>query len=200
MPRLGVLALVLYLTAQPLPGAAGEAKEPVYQGKPLSAWVEQLADRSAMARQEAANAALAKMGPAAKPALGALVAALGDTDDAVRRRRRGAFLFGKGAVGPLTAALERPDPAVPPGAAAAFFHMGPDAREAVALIAVLKNDADPDVRQTAADALGGIGPAAGEAVEPLAAVAVGKDAALHGPAVIALGGVGKASVPAWCGC
>src|SRR5947209_20248855 len=106
MAELRAALLPLALTALMVPSAAADDKEPVYRGRSLGAWVEQLSDRSALARQEAAEA-LAKMGPAARPALGALVAALGDTDDAVREAASEALSsFGKDAVGPLTAALK----------------------------------------------------------------------------------------------
>ena len=173
-----------------------DAKETIYQGKPLSAWVEQLSDRSATARQEAAEA-LAKIGPSAKSALGPLVAALGDTDGVVRDAAAVALAsFRKDAVGPLIAALKARDPAVRRGAASALSFIGADARDAVGpLVTALKEDDDPDVLERVAYALGSLGPAAKDAVEPLAAVAVGKDANLHGPALMALGGVGKAAVP-----
>lgn len=171
-------------------------KEPVYQDKPLSAWVEQLSDPSPTARQEAAEV-LSKIGPSAKSALGPLVAALGDTDGVVRDAAAVALAsFRKDAVPPLVAALKAHDPAVRRGAASALSFIGADAHDAVGpLIAALKEDDDPDVRERVAYALGSFGPAAKDAIEPLAAAAVGKDAGLHGPALMALGGVGKPAVP-----
>src|ERR1700722_13920267 len=51
---------------------AADDKEPAYNGKPLSAWAAQLKDKDAAARLNAANA-LAALGPAARPAIPALV-------------------------------------------------------------------------------------------------------------------------------
>ena len=167
--------------------SAADDKEPVYKGKPLSAWVEQLADRNATARQEAAEA-LGQIGPAAKPAVGALIAALGDADDAVRDAAAEALaVFGKDAVGPLTAALKHTDASVRRGAAAALGHMGPDARDAVpALIAMVKNDADSDVREAVVPALGSIGPDAKAAAPALRDALTDKEQHIREAAAAAL--------------
>jgi HEAT repeat protein len=167
--------------------SAADDKEPIYKGKPLSAWVEQLADRSATARQEAAEA-LGQIGPAAKPAVGALIAALGDTDDAVRDAAAETLaVFGKDAVGPLTAALKHTDASVRRGAAAALGHMGPDARDAVpALIAMVKNDADSDVREAVVRALGSIGPDAKAAAPALRDALTDKEQHIREAAAAAL--------------
>ena len=118
-------------------------KEPVYQGKPLSAWVDQLSDPSPTDRQEAAEA-VSKIGPSTKSALGPLIAALGDTDGVVRDAAAVALAsFRKDAVPPLVAALKAHDPAVRRGAASALSFIGADAHAAVGpLIAALKADDD----------------------------------------------------------
>ena len=75
--------LGLLLLAPTAGRAAPEAKEPVYSGKTLGAWIAQLKDESAAARRDAANA-LAWFGPNARDAIGPLIAALTDQDDTVR--------------------------------------------------------------------------------------------------------------------
>jgi HEAT repeat protein len=166
---------------------AGDDKEPVYQGKLLSAWIEQLTDRSATARQEAAEA-LGKIGPAAKPAVGPLIAALADSDDAVRDAAAEALAaFGKDAVAPLVAALKHTDANVRRGAAAALSNMGPAARDAVEpLVTLLKNDADADVREAAIRALGAIGPDAKTAAPALRDALTDKDQRIREAAATAL--------------
>ncbi len=182
MPTL--MAVALALTAAL---TAADDKEPVYQGKPLSAWVEQLTDRSATARQEAAEA-IGKIGPAAKSAVGPLLAALGDTDDTVRDAAALALAaFGKDAVGPLTAALKHADANVRRGAAAAIGRIGPGAKDAVTpLVAVMKNDADSDVREAAIRALGSIGPDAKAAAPALRDALTDRDQGVREAAAAAL--------------
>ena len=126
-----------------------------------------------------------------------LVAALGDTDDAVRDSAAEALSgFGKDAVGPLIGALQHADPAVRAGPRPPCTTWGrtPGTQSARSS---WPSKATPTrtCRETAAYALGGVGPTAKDAVEPLAAAAVGKDANLHGPALMALGAIGKDAVP-----
>ncbi|HVS38416.1 MAG TPA: HEAT repeat domain-containing protein [Gemmataceae bacterium] len=130
-------------------------KEPVYRNKPLSAWIEQLADRSATARQEAAEA-IGKIGTAAKPAIGPLVAVLADSDDTVRDAATQALAaFGKDAVPSLLAALKHSDADADMREAAirALGAIGPDAKAAAPALRDALTDKEQRIREAAAAAL-----------------------------------------------
>jgi HEAT repeat protein len=81
---LGPLAAAVLLLA---PGAwaqgAGSAKEPVSDGRTLSEWVAELKGAAPQTRNAAAYE-ISGMGPAAAPAVPALIAALDDPDPTVR--------------------------------------------------------------------------------------------------------------------
>lgn len=72
-------ALVLLATA----AAAQTAKEPVADGRPLSAWVQDLKAAAPQVRNAAAYE-ISGMGPAAAPAVPALIEALDDPEPTVR--------------------------------------------------------------------------------------------------------------------
>jgi HEAT repeat protein len=75
-----VIAMATGLSAQSKPA---QAKEPVADGKTLSQWVTDLKAESPQTRNAAAYE-IAGMGPAAAPAVPALIAALDDPAAAVR--------------------------------------------------------------------------------------------------------------------
>src|SRR5262245_8418255 len=132
----GLLSLLLsgavWLGGPPLMDAA--EKEPTFEGKSLSAWVEALKDKDPKIRVQAAKA-LESIGPKAKAAVPALIDALKDESVLVR--------------GP---------------AAGALGGIGPEAKAAVpALVETLK-DKNEHLRCQAALALGKIGPDARAAV------------------------------------
>jgi HEAT repeat protein len=81
---LGALTLILALTtgSASAQNAAG-GKEPVSHGRPLSEWIADL-KAAAPATRNAAAYEIAGLGPAAKPAVPALIEALEDPDAAVR--------------------------------------------------------------------------------------------------------------------
>jgi HEAT repeat protein len=81
---LGALALIIALTTggASAQNAAG-AKEPVSRGRPLSAWIADL-KAAAPATRNAAAYEIASLGPAAKPAVPALIEALDDPKATVR--------------------------------------------------------------------------------------------------------------------
>lgn len=135
--------------------------------------IQNLGDKDFHVR-DAAAAAIGKIGPGAKEAVPALIAALAkDKESDVRV-----------------------------DAAAALGDIGPGAKEAVpALAAALLKDTNPAVRAAAAYALGDIAPGAKEVVPTLAAAALLKDtnAAVRSYAAVALGHFGpgaKEAVPA----
>jgi hypothetical protein len=81
---LGTLAVaILVLTSSALAQGSTGKKEPVAEGRPLSQWVTDLKAPAPQTRNAAAYA-ISGMGPAAAPAVPALIAALDDPDPAVR--------------------------------------------------------------------------------------------------------------------
>jgi HEAT repeat protein len=81
---LGALTLILTLTTggASAQNAAG-GQEPSSRGRPLSEWIADL-KAAAPATRNAAAYEIAGLGPAAKPAVPALIAALDDPDASVR--------------------------------------------------------------------------------------------------------------------
>ena len=80
----GALTLILALTTGRASAQnAGGPKEPVSRGRPLSEWIADL-KAAAPATRNAAAYEIASLGPAAKPAVPALIEALDDPDAAVR--------------------------------------------------------------------------------------------------------------------
>jgi HEAT repeat protein len=81
---LGALTLIIALTAG---GASAQnsagGQEPVARGRPLSEWIADL-KAAAPATRNAAAYEIAGLGPAAKPAVPALIEALDDPDASVR--------------------------------------------------------------------------------------------------------------------
>ncbi len=92
------LAMVLALTAPPA------APEPSHDGKPLTAWVEQLNDPKISVRI-AAIQAIGAMGPDAKAAVPSLVLAL-KVDESDEVRTAAAVALGK--MGPAAESAVRP--------------------------------------------------------------------------------------------
>ncbi len=140
---------------------------------------------------------LAEIGPAAAPAIPALIAALKDEDWDVRSSAARAL----GNIGPaaasavpsLIAALKDENRNVWDKAVDALGNIGPAA--VPALIAALK-DKDSDVRSSAARALGQIGPAAASAVPSLIAALKDKNSNVRYFAAGALGNIGPAAASA----
>lgn len=81
---LGALTLIIALTTggASAQNAAG-GQEPVARGRPLSEWIAEL-KAAAPATRNAAAYEIAGLGPAAKPAVPALIEALDDPDASVR--------------------------------------------------------------------------------------------------------------------
>ena len=81
---LGALTLILALsTGRASAQDAAKGQEPVSRGRPLSEWIADL-KAAAPATRNAAAYEIAGLGPAAKPAVPALIEALDDPDAAVR--------------------------------------------------------------------------------------------------------------------
>ena len=77
-------AAVLFLAPRAWAQGAGSAKEPVSDGKTLSEWVAELKSGTAPQTRNAAAYEISGMGPAAAPAVPALIAALDDPEASVR--------------------------------------------------------------------------------------------------------------------
>ena len=78
-----VLALVVVVSTAHAQGPTNKSREPVSNGKTLSQWVAEL-KAAAPQNRNAAAYELAGMGPAAAPALPALIEALDDPEASVR--------------------------------------------------------------------------------------------------------------------
>jgi hypothetical protein len=126
IPRaLTALGLLLVLAS---PAAAQKAKvakgaEPSYDGRPLSAWTEELSAPSPYTRHSAAYA-IASMGPKGAPAVPALIKGLEDSESSVRY-----------------------------ACAIALREIGPDAKEAVEPLKKLLDDRSEDVVSMARKAI-----------------------------------------------
>ena len=156
----------------------------------VSKLIIKLKDSDWRVRKAAANA-LGNIGPAAKEAVPALIAALKNSNLIIQNSAKKALgKIGLEAVPALIAALKDSYWHVREAAADALGNIGPAAKDAVpALIAALK-DSNKFVRRATAYALGGIGPVAKEAV-PALIVAL-KDSAwrVRKAAAEALGNIG----------
>src|SRR5262249_52684779 len=112
----------------PAAQAAPDKSEPSYQGKTLDEWIKLLKDGDAKVRGTAALA-LRQLGPAARPAVPALIAALKDADPYVRIEASLALgKIGPDAIPALTEALKAKNRYQRMGAALALGHMGAAAR------------------------------------------------------------------------
>jgi HEAT repeat protein len=142
-------------------------------------------------QRQAAILALARLGPAAAPAVPSLAGLLKDPN--VAFRRLSLFLLGeighasRSALPALIAALSDSDNEVRASAAHLLEEIGPEASEAVrALIANLRVP-QMEVRARAASALGHIGPGAKDALRPLLECLLDPDANVRYAATLSLG-------------
>jgi HEAT repeat protein len=142
--------------------------EAAYQGKKASYWINQLTDKDATARQQAATA----LGQIGREAVPALTQALQDEDASTRSAAADSLAKigeeAREAVPALKDALQDPDKAVRRQAAFALGVVadGRDPHIVPALAGALK-DADREVRRQAATALGRLGPEAEAAIPAL---------------------------------
>src|SRR5262249_23322989 len=131
---------------------AGHAhvKEPVYEGKPLSAWIKALNGANTESRRKATEA-IGKIGPKAAPAGPALLRAIKDQDVVVRELANASLIqIGEAAVPGLLEALKDNDQVIRINAAAALAHIDADAEGAVPILAEAMKDKVPHVRALAA--------------------------------------------------
>src|SRR5262249_55574811 len=98
--------------------------EPVLHGRPVSSWAGLLRHSHPTERRQAAEA-LAQLGPAAEPAVPALIGALADPEPEVRQAAQAALgRVGPAAVDPLRKELTRKEVPVRLGAAVALGLLG----------------------------------------------------------------------------
>jgi hypothetical protein len=154
------------------PAAARVGSEPVYRGRPLSAYRKEL--RTATGHSRAA--VLRSVGAFREDAVTAASEVgqqLTDVDSDVRAAAAWALSqmgpAGAKAVPTLAKSLKDPNPLVRSLSAVALRSIGPKAADAVPALMQALSDVEPTVRAPAADALGHIGPAAKSAVDALAA-------------------------------
>lgn len=191
----------------PAPAVAEE--EPVYQGKPLSAWVGMLRDADPAFRRQGMQAVVA-VGGKASAVTPQIIKALADPDAELRclaaRALANVGPLAKDAVPALAKAL-RDDPAkVRMEAAAALREIGPNAKDAIPLLLDALSDSDESVCGRAAGALIEIGvpkdrPTAARLAASLTVYrrtrprVGGEQPAFPKEAVTALVGVGEPAVP-----
>ena len=148
---------------------SGLQREPVHNGRPLSAWVADLNDP---AKQADAIVVLAQMGPRARLAVPALIEDLKSSDKSVRSSAASVLsrigTDARTAVPALVDALKDSNQDVRLNAAIALHWISSDVKRTAvtALLEVLK-DSDPVLRGKAASALGDSGPEAKQAVPGL---------------------------------
>ena len=157
---------------------APSSSEPVYRGRPLSAYLEELRQAPAAKRADVVRA-IGSFGEEGTAAVSAITRELANSDPQVRAAAAWVFsqIGAKGAeaIPALGKALSDSSPRVRSLAAVALEAMGPEAAPALPELVRALNDPLDYVRVPAADALGAMGPAAQGAVRPLAARLLVKD-------------------------
>lgn len=145
------------------------AAGPVYRGRPLSFYQQQVKQASGTERAGRLRA-IGSFGADAAPALSELTAALRDTDPGVRSAAAWAITqmgaAGRPAAPALAQSLSDENPRLRNLSAIALRSMGAAAAAVPGLVKAL-TDSETSVRALAADALGNIGPNAKAAVQPL---------------------------------
>ncbi len=203
-----------------------QAKEPIYEGKPLSQWIALVEDEDEHVR-DAAVSAIGKIGPAAIPALRellgdkhqrawdsaaramanmgsaaipAITELFSDKDETVRYYATEALgKIGAAAVPTATKLLKHTNKDVRGYAALALGNIGPDAKTAIPALADLLKDKEASVRFFTAGALGKMRSNAKIAVPALIELLKDKDAGVRWATAGALGNIGpaaKTAIPA----
>jgi HEAT repeat protein len=166
-----------------------DGADPVYAGKPLSAWRADLkgTDRT---KQEIAIKAVEGLGPKAVPALPDLLeiplAGGPDTSYAIKA-------MGKAAVPGLTSNLKAGGKSTPDRALFGLRRLGPAGVDAVPALVGTLDHTSPGVRTLAANALRVMGPGAKAAAPKLKERMADPDAAVRGTAALALAAIDPTS-------
>jgi HEAT repeat protein len=131
-------------------------EEVIYQGKPLSAWIEMLEDSNPRTRFSAVNA-VGKIGPEAREAIPALIETIRQTRNHDKRIllacNYALLAMGKEIVPSMISLLKDDDWEMRRGAAWILGKVGPEAKDAVPALTEALNDSNPAVRTKAAEAL-----------------------------------------------
>jgi HEAT repeat protein len=164
------MALVLAI-AGGWPAGAGEPAQPDgEEARKTEALIKQLADPAAEERQKAAEA-LGKLGLKAKPAVSALIVAIGDEEKDVRSAAFDALIaIGPRAASDLIKALRDPDENRRKNAQAVLFNYNGNIPHVVSELIAMLDDKSPWVRKICAELLGSVGYRAQDARPKLAAM------------------------------
>lgn len=131
-------------------------QEVVYQGKPLSEWIEMLEGTNLSAKLSAINA-VGKIGPEAKEAIPALIEMIRQTRNHDKKILLGCnyalLAMGKEVVPYMISLLKDDEWEMRRGAAWILGKVGPDAKDAVPALTEALKDPNPAVQAKAADAL-----------------------------------------------
>jgi len=131
-------------------------EEVVYQGKPLSEWIEMLEGTNLSAKLSAINA-VGKIGPEAKDAIPALIETIRQTRNHDKKILLGCnyalLAMGKEIVPYMISLLKDDEWEMRRGAAWILGEVGPEAKDAVPALTEALNDSNPEVRTRAAEAL-----------------------------------------------
>lgn len=169
-PRFLLIVAVVLLSFRPLRAE----KEPVYQGRPLSVWTEELYDKNPEVRVAAAKA-VGQIGPQARSAAPNLIALLVES-----QKERLAAAEALGRIGPgvkdlaapfLVRRLRADETSVRLVALSALFRMGTEVKEIAAPLRDLLRDEDPKMRRGTARVLRRMGSRARAAADLLARAA-----------------------------
>jgi HEAT repeat protein len=141
----------------PEPISRAPVREPTYEGKPLSRWVERLQNCEGQPEQQRAAGVIKTFGPDAKPAVPTLVGLLDDRSEPFRELV-GDILCAIGpgcrdAVPTLVASLKDGTARSPAVVAKVLGQIGPDAKEAVPELRKALRSDNPTVRCYAAHGL-----------------------------------------------
>jgi HEAT repeat protein len=161
----------------------GCAKEAEFEGKPTSAWIEQMQQENGTREEAEAIYALGQIGAKDKSVVPALIDALRNKKTDVRSQVADAL----GQIGPeandavsaLTDSLQKGDEFLRAASAKALGKIGPDAKAAVPVLIHAIGDKDAFVRFAAVEALGNIGPSAKAAVPSLIQATKGPDSGMR---------------------
>ena len=169
--------LVLLVCIAILFAGCSRKEEVVYQGKPLSEWLEMLEGTNLSAKLSAINA-VGKIRPEAKEAIPALIETIRQTRNHDKKILLGCnyalLAMGKEIVPYMISLLRDDEWEMRRGAAWILGKVGPDAKDAVPALAEALKDPNPAVQKKAAEALQKINGKNAESVNPNSGESVSK--------------------------
>ncbi len=180
--RIVLSAAVMLVTARL--AVAQEKKPPDYSAKTVVQWIEALKNPQNLDLVGEAHVALGPDGPYANKAIPALIDALDDND------------YGPDVLPALLGALNRSEPMIRAGAAAALEGVSPKPKSAVDPLLIALNDKASEVRAAAAQSLGRIGRSSDKTVLALATALEDKDEEVREAAAWSLSVMQRKAEPA----